>query len=95
MRKQRNMGWWGLYALFPLLIGLMVLDETIPVSETWHNILLIGIIFLISYLALAWVERNPRLVERSGIDSPVTYRIVRGEAFRPDTSRKSNEEARR
>ncbi len=75
MRKLRNSNWWGLYALIPLAVGLIVLDAVEPLSETWHLILLAAIVVAICRLALTWVERNARLVETDGFDRLRTYRI--------------------
>jgi hypothetical protein len=58
--------WWGLYALVPLMIALMVIDADGAMSQTWHLILLAGIVCTVCALALAWVDKNPRLVERDG-----------------------------
>ncbi len=66
MGKLRLSKWWGLYALLPLMITLMVIDDDADMSQTWHLILLAGIAVAICALALSWVDRHPRLVERGG-----------------------------
>ena len=66
MGKLRLSKWWGLYALVPLMIALMVIDVDAAMSQTWHLILLAGIVCVVCALALSWVDRNPRLVERGG-----------------------------
>jgi hypothetical protein len=63
MGKLRFSKWWGLYALVPLMIALMVIDVDGAMSQTWHLILLAGIAYIVCALALSWVERNPLLVE--------------------------------
>ena len=63
MGKLRFSKWWGLYALVPLMIVLMVIDVDAQMSQTWHLILLAGIVCTVCALALAWVDRNPQLVE--------------------------------
>ena len=67
MGKLRFSKWWGLYALVPLMIALMVIDVDAAMSQTWHLILLAGIVYIVCALALSWVDRNPRLVERAGL----------------------------
>ena len=67
MAKLRLSKWWGLYALVPVMIALIVIDVDAAMSQTWHLILLAGIVYSVSALALAWVDRNPRLVERAGL----------------------------
>ncbi len=70
MSKLRLSEWWGLYALLPLMVALMVVDDDAAMSQTWHLILLAGIAVAICALALAWVDRHPRLVERGGAGRP-------------------------
>jgi hypothetical protein len=77
-RLRRGLKWWGLFALMPLLVALIVLDDNAPLSETWHMILLGAIVVGVCVLAMRWVERNPGLVECEGADSLVTYRPLPG-----------------
>ena len=67
MGKLHLSKWWGLHALVPLMIALMVIDADGAMSQTWHLILLAGIVYIVCALALSWVDRNPRLVERAGL----------------------------
>ncbi len=76
MRTSRKFRWWGLYALIPLMIGLIALDDDMPMSETRHLVLLAAIAAVICGLALAWIERNARLVETDGLDGLSTYRVL-------------------
>ena len=64
--------WWGLYALVPLMIALMVIDDDGAMSQTWHFILLAGIVCTVCALAIAWVDRHPVLVEHGGKGSDPT-----------------------
>jgi hypothetical protein len=86
MGKLHLSRWWGLYALLPLMIALMVIDVDAAMSQTWHLILLAGIVFVVCALALSWVDGNPRLVERAGLGlqdgdpaAPRLYTIVEDE----------------
>ena len=72
MGKLHLSKWWGLYALVPLMIALMVIDVDGAMSQTWHLVVLAGIVYIVCALALSWVDRNPRLVERGGKDSDPT-----------------------
>jgi hypothetical protein len=72
MGKQRFFKWWGLYALVPLTIALMVIDFDGAMAQTWHLILLAGIVCVVCALAISWVDRNPWLVERGGKGSDPT-----------------------
>ena len=62
--------WLGLYALLPLMVALMLIDINADMSETWRRILLAAIVLVVCALALAWVDRHPLLVERSGAGLP-------------------------
>jgi len=72
MSKLHLSKWWGLYALVPLMIALMVIDVDSAMSQTWHLILLAGIACTVCALAVAWVDRNPWLVELGGKGSDPT-----------------------
>lgn len=78
MRKFRSLRWWGLFALIPLTVALMVLDDEALFSETWHLVLLAAIAVAICVLAVAWAERNSGLMEREGADALVSYRPLPG-----------------
>jgi membrane protein implicated in regulation of membrane protease activity len=75
MSKLRLSEWWGLYALLPLMVALMVIDDA-AMSQTWRLILLAGIAVAICALALSWVDKHPRLVERDGADLAETGDVV-------------------
>ena len=72
MGKLRLSKWWGLYALVPLMIALMVIDFDGVMAQTWHLILLAGIVCIVCALAISWVDRNPWLVEFGGNGSDPT-----------------------
>lgn len=73
-RLRQELKWWGLYALLPLTVVLIVLDEDASLPPTWRLILLAGIVVMICLLALRWIERNSELVEREGADGAVSTR---------------------
>ena len=50
--------WWQLYALFPLLILLLVLEHQLPISAGDHQAAQIGIILLIYGLIHLWLRAN-------------------------------------
>jgi hypothetical protein len=78
MRKPWRLRWWGLFALIPLTVALMVLDDEAPFSQTWRLVLLGAIAVVICVLAAAWAERNPDLIEREGADAFIGYRPLPG-----------------
>ncbi len=83
MCVSRRFRWWGLYALIPLMIGLIVLDDVVPMTETGHLVLLAAIALVTCGLALAWMERNARFVETDGLDGLSTYRVLLDTAADP------------
>ncbi len=88
MRDFRKFGWWGLFALIPLSIGLIVLDDAAPMSETWHMIVLGVIVVVICVLADGWVKRNYLLLEHKGADADalVAHRALPGITEGADTT---------
>lgn len=78
MRTFLRFKWWGLFALIPLTSVLIVLDDAVPFSETWHYVLLGVIVVLVCVLALRWAERNSELMETQGADALVGYRPLPG-----------------
>lgn len=68
-RLRQELRWWGLSALIPLTVVLIMLDVNAAMTETGHMILLAGVVVLICTLALRWVERHPGLEERDGADA--------------------------
>jgi hypothetical protein len=84
MGKLRRFRWWGLFALMPLTVALIVFDDEAPLSGTWHLVLLAAIVVATCVLAIAWAERNAELVEREGADALVSYRPLPGTFEAPD-----------
>ena len=78
MRRFRSLRWWGLFALIPLTVALMVLDDEASFSQTWRLVILAAIVVVVCVLAAAWAERNPHLMEREGADALVSYRPLPG-----------------
>ena len=78
MRRCRSFRWWGLFALLPLAVALMVLDDEAPFSQMWRLVVLGAIAAVICALAAAWAERNPDLIEREGADAFIGYRPLPG-----------------
>ena len=78
MRRCRSFRWWGLFALLPLAVALMVLDDEAPFSQMWRLVVLGAIAVVICALAAAWAERNPDLIEREGADAFIGYRPLPG-----------------
>jgi hypothetical protein len=94
----RRLRWLGLFALIPLTVLLIVLDDAASLTETWHYVLLGVIVVLVCVLALRWSERNPELMENQGVDALIRYRPLQGtvQAMGADTAaRKVSKKAMR
>ena len=50
--------WWRLYAAFPLLIVLLVLEHRLPLSPGGHQAAQIGIVLLVFGLIYVWLRAN-------------------------------------
>ena len=50
--------WWLLYLLLPVLVGLLVIEIKIPISEVGHRIVEVGIVVLIFGLIELWLRGN-------------------------------------
>lgn len=69
MRRSRSKPqWWGLYALAPLMIAAIVLDEEVLLSDTLRMILLGLIAVATCVLALRWVGRHYALLAQEDAD---------------------------
>jgi hypothetical protein len=58
MLKTREPAWWMLYALVPVMGGLLVLEFRAPLSPGWHKGLQVGIILFVYGLVWVWLRAN-------------------------------------
>lgn len=75
MSAHKRWSWLPFSLLVPLAAALLFLDEIIPMPSACRTISLLGIVILISVLAVSWIERHPRLFEDDRPDT-LTYRVV-------------------
>lgn len=50
--------WWQLYLIFPILIGLFMVDFRLKLSPRGHQIVQIGIILFVYALIHLWLKAN-------------------------------------
>ena len=50
--------WWLLYLLLPVLVGLLVIEIRIPISEMGHRVVEVGIVLLVFGLIELWLRAN-------------------------------------
>jgi hypothetical protein len=56
--KPRKPAWWMLYAVVPVMGGLLVLEFRAPLSPGWHKAVQIGIILFVYGLVWVWLRAN-------------------------------------
>jgi hypothetical protein len=55
---QRRPAWWMLYALVPVMGGLLLLESRASLSPGWHKAVQIGIILFVYGLVWVWIRAN-------------------------------------
>ena len=50
--------WWLLYLLLPVLVGLLVIETRLPISEVGHRVVEVGIVVLVFGLIELWLRAN-------------------------------------
>ncbi len=50
--------WWLLYLLLPVLVGLLVIETKVPISEVGHRVVEVGIVLLVFGLIELWLRTN-------------------------------------
>jgi hypothetical protein len=60
MPKTREPAWWMLYALVPMMGGLLVLEFRTPLTPGWHKAVQVGIILFVYSLVWVWLWANDR-----------------------------------
>lgn len=75
--------WRGIYLIGLLAAGLLGADALAPLSTEWHDIVTVGVVFLLFGLTLYWTETHADLVEAEGIDAQARRRwfIAQGERY--------------
>ena len=58
MATDRRPGWWGLYALVPLMAGLLVLEHRASLAPAGHKFAQIGMVVCMYGLVWLWLRVN-------------------------------------
>lgn len=65
MRSQNaHPKWWQLYLIFPILIGLFILDHWLKISTRGHEAVQIGILLIVYGLIYWWLKANSIALSR-------------------------------
>jgi hypothetical protein len=86
MPKTREPAWWMLYALVPVMGGLLVLEFRAPLSPGWHKAVQVGIILFVYSLVWVWLWANDRAMLH---DSATRSALFRGERADRDAAQRS------
>jgi hypothetical protein len=60
MPKTRAPAWWTLYAVVPVMGGLLVAEFRAPLSPGWHKAVQAGIILFVYGFVWVWLRANDR-----------------------------------
>jgi hypothetical protein len=86
MHKTREPAWWMLYALVPVMSGLLVLEFRAPLPSGWHKAVQVGIILFVYSLVWVWLWANDRAMLH---DSVNRSSLFTGERDDRDAARRS------
>lgn len=67
--------WWQLYLIFPLLIGLFILEHQLKASTRGHQAVQIGIVLVVYGLIHLWLKANSSAL--TSMDRKPSYGRVR------------------
>jgi hypothetical protein len=77
MPKTREPAWWMLYALVPVMGGLLVLEFRSPLSPGWHKGVQIGIILFVYGLVWLWLWANDSAILHDSANRAPLFREAR------------------
>ena len=77
MVKTREPAWWMLYALVPVMGGLLVLEFRAPLSPGWHKGVQVGIILFVYGLVWVWLRANDIAMLHESVNRAPLYREAR------------------
>ena len=74
MHKTREPAWGMLYAVVPVMGGLLVLEFRAPLSLGWHKAVQIGIILFVYSLVWVWLWANDGAMLQDGAPRASPFR---------------------
>jgi hypothetical protein len=77
MPKTRAPAWWTLYALVPVMGGLLVSEFRAPLSPGWHKAVQVGIILFVYSFVWVWLRANDRAMPLDSANRTPLYGEVR------------------
>jgi hypothetical protein len=84
MKRRKTPGWWGLYVIAPVALGLLLLANRAQwLGEGGHTAVTIGIVLLACGLAWLWSEKHDELMGAQGIDAQAEEQALSERGIRP------------
>jgi hypothetical protein len=77
MSKTRQPAWWMLYALVPVMGGLLVLEFRTPLTPGWHKAVQVGIILFVHGLVWVWLWVNDSAMLHDSANRAPLFREAR------------------
>jgi hypothetical protein len=77
MPKTREPAWWMLYALVPVMGGLLVFEVRASLSPGWHKGVQVGIILFVYGLVWVWLWANDRAMLHDSVYRAPLFREAR------------------
>ena len=77
MPKTREPAWWMLYALVPVMGGLLVFEVRAPLSPGWHKGVQVGIILFVYGLVWVWLWANDLAMLHDSVNRAPLFREPR------------------
>jgi hypothetical protein len=83
--SQHRPAWWQLYILFPLMIGLILLEQFRPLPETAPELVDVGIVMLSFGAMLGWMRINSGLIESEEMQKDRSLRNLKITVYDAET----------
>lgn len=90
--RERTPRWWGIYAWFLLLVGLLWLEGHAALAPLGRQVAQVGMVLAFLVLSFAWLRAENTALTRRWLNNAArqhyTYQVVRpGETLSPDGRR--------
>jgi hypothetical protein len=83
--SQHKPAWWQLYAILPLMAGLLLAELFKPLPETAPEIVDVGIVAICFGSMLAWMRINGGLIESEELEKDESIRDLKITVYDPQT----------
>lgn len=81
--RQHKPAWWQLYALVPLMVGLILIEHWDPFPGVASEVVALGIVVLTFGVMLAWMRLNSGVIEYDEMQRDNTFQHLRITVYDP------------